>query len=144
MQSWAVDSLLIRLDHQKSLLLLVLGLSKNNRADEALSLFQQSSIPPNATTFTILFKICSQIGDEKALQYGKMMYETMPEIHRSSPYVSTSALKMLMQSGDIASAEKLFSQMKKDMQAYGVMMSGGNLFLVSYRSVMQMLSLQAI
>ncbi|CAF1587481.1 unnamed protein product [Adineta ricciae] len=100
------------------------GLSNNQEGKQAIDLFQQMSIEPNEYTYTILFKTCSKLTDQKSMYFGKDLLKTLPNQYRNHTIILNSALHMLMQHGEVDLAEKCFSQMAKDATSYGVMMSG--------------------
>ncbi|CAF1237423.1 unnamed protein product [Adineta ricciae] len=99
-------------------------LSNNQKGKQAIDLFRQKSIEPNEYTYTILFKICSGLSDQKSMDFGKDLLKTLPNQYRNHTIILNSALHMLMQHGEVDLAEKCFSQMAKDATSYGVMMSG--------------------
>ncbi|CAF1052345.1 unnamed protein product [Adineta steineri] len=101
------------------------GLVDNNQCNEALNLFKDNNIPTNEYTFSILFKICSQINDRYSLQFGKEAFNQMPKNYYNSIVAITSALHMFTKCGDISKAEQLFNQIKKkNLIVYGAMMNG--------------------
>jgi len=79
---------------------------------------------PTEHTFSILFKICSQLNDRQSIEFAKKIFEQMPNKYKNNTIILNSALHMLMQYGELLLAEKIFSQMNKDTITYGVMMSG--------------------
>jgi hypothetical protein len=101
-----------------------LGLLDNNRSEDALDLFQTMKIPPNKYVLPVIFKICTQIGTSRSLQLGKTIFDTIPGPLKHDTIVSTSALHMYIKSGDMATSERLFSQMSKNLVTYAVMMGG--------------------
>ncbi|CAF1497846.1 unnamed protein product [Adineta ricciae] len=92
------------------------------KGKQAIDLFRQKSIEPNEYTYTILFKICSGLSDQKSMDFGKDLLKTLPNQYRNHTIILNSALHMLMQHGEVDLAEKCFSQMAKDATSYGVMM----------------------
>ncbi|CAF1049834.1 unnamed protein product [Adineta steineri] len=101
------------------------GLVDNNQCNEALNLFKENNIPTNEYTFSILFKICSQINDKYSLEFGKEAFNQMPKNYHNSIVVITSALHMFTKCGDISKAEQLFNEIKKkNLIVYGAMMNG--------------------
>ncbi|CAF1176726.1 unnamed protein product [Didymodactylos carnosus] len=100
------------------------GLANNNRGEQALDLFRQMTVPPDEYTYSILFKICTQLGDQDSIQFGKNLLEKIPVRYQTDTILLNSALHMLMQNGEISMGEKLFSRMNKYITTYGVMMSG--------------------
>ena len=100
------------------------GLVANQQAKEALSLFQEMTVPANKYLFSTIFKICAELGDDQSIKLGKAIFETMPEQHQDNIVVLTSALHMLLKGGDMDMAEQLFTRMKKNVVTYGAMMSG--------------------
>ena len=79
---------------------------------------------PTEYTFSILFKICSQLNDQQSIVFAKKILEQMPNKYQNNTIILNSALHMLMQHDEILLAEKTFSQINKDTISYGVMMSG--------------------
>ena len=100
------------------------GLVANQQAKEALSLFQEMTVPANKYLFSTIFKICAELGDDQSIQLGKASFETMPEQHQNNIVVSTAALHVLLKGGDVDTAEQLFARMEENVVTYGVMMSG--------------------
>jgi hypothetical protein len=105
------------------------GLLTRNRAKDALDLFEQMTTAPSEFTLAIVFKICTQLTDDRSFQLAKRILHSMPMIHRKNTIVLTSALKIFMHRGEISLGEKIFAQINKDMKSYGVMVSGKTDFL---------------
>jgi hypothetical protein len=116
------------------LFLIQLGLSENNRAEEALNLFRRMNVEPNEYIFSIVFKICGQLADEQSLKFGKNLFNTMPTKYQNNPIILTSALYMFVHCGDISNSEELFSRIEKNIVTYGVMMIGKKVHLYYSKS----------
>ena len=89
------------------------------------------NIPSNEYLISILFKICAHLGDTQTLEFGKRVLDTLPIKLENDRIVLTSALQMLIKCGDISSAEKLFSRMKKNDLTFSVMMAGKTIYRFS-------------
>jgi hypothetical protein len=83
-----------------------LGLLENHRAQEAFDLIREMRLVPNEYILTLLFKACSQIGSDQAFEFGKQMLDKVPERFQNETFLLTSALNMLVKSGDTSSGEK--------------------------------------
>ncbi|CAF4714247.1 unnamed protein product [Rotaria sp. Silwood2] len=93
--------------------------------DKALDTFEQMPFKPNEVILIILFKVCSELENERALKLAKKMFNKMPKTFHHDSALLNSYLHMLMKLGEISNAENLFTQIKtKDIITYGVMMQG--------------------
>ena len=102
----------------------VLGLGENNRAKEAFKIFEEMSLPSNAYTYSILFKICAQSSDHQSFEFGQSVWKKISINDRKNLVVSTSFLQMLLKHEHISTCEQFFSQMKKNNITYATMMTG--------------------
>ena len=74
---------------------------------------------------TIIFDVCANLGDEKALEVGRLVFSQMDSSYYGNTVVMTSALNMFMKDGDVNKAEEVFRSIKsKDIIAYAAMMKG--------------------
>lgn len=81
-------------------------------------------IPPDQHLTSVLFKICAHLRDAQSLDFGKQILDTFPIEFQNNVILLNSALRMLIECGDIGSAENFFSRMKKNLISYGTMMDG--------------------
>ena len=82
------------------------------------------NIPPNKYILPLIFKICTQLGTNQSLERGEEIFKTMPIQFKNDTIVLTAALQMFIKSGDMNTAEQMFSQMNKNLVTYAVMMAG--------------------
>ena len=83
------------------------------------------NITPNEYIYSSLFKICSRIADQRSLEFGKMIFNTMPKKYHDHSVVLTSALQMFIKCDDILKAKQIFLEMKeKNLIAFIIMMTG--------------------
>ncbi|CAF2070889.1 unnamed protein product [Rotaria magnacalcarata] len=99
------------------------GYIKNNMAKKAIDLFNEIRIPDEITT-TLLFHACAQLETNEALNRAKKIAKEMPKSFQSDQILLTSLLDVLIKCGDCASAEIVFSKMKKNVIVYGHLMNG--------------------
>ena len=94
-------------------------------ASKVLDFLDDMKIKPNEFTYSVLFKACAAVGNERAMKIGKMLLHRMPESYRNDYVTATSAVNMLMKLGDVESGERLFRSIKgKNIIAYNAMMKG--------------------
>ena len=103
------------------LILSDLGFVVNNLAHEAIELFSTIT-NPNRVNLILLFNSCAQLGTPQALETGRQVLTQMPSVYRTNPYILNSVLDMFIRCGDVSSAEKWFSNMKRHVITYGQMM----------------------
>ncbi|CAF2853700.1 unnamed protein product [Rotaria sp. Silwood2] len=100
------------------------SLVDNNRCEEALNLFRETNIAINEYTYSIVFKTCTNITDQRSLEFGQLIFERMPKIFHNNIVMMTAALQMFIKCGEISKAEQLFSRIqKKNLFAVSVMMN---------------------
>jgi pentatricopeptide repeat protein len=73
-------------------------------------------------TYSILFKICAEIADQRSLEFGKSMFNKMPKKFQMDLAVLNSALNMFNKCDDLKSAESLFDRIDRNIISYGSMM----------------------
>ncbi|CAF1312065.1 unnamed protein product, partial [Didymodactylos carnosus] len=109
----------------QSNLIRLYSLVDNNRCEEALKFFREINITPSEFTFSILFKICTEIADQRSLEFGKLIFDRMPKKFYNNIVIITSALQMFLKCGDISTAEELFNRIQnKNLIVFTVMMKG--------------------
>ncbi len=91
-----------------------------------MKLFREINIPTNEYTFSILFKICTKIADQRSFEFGKSVFARMPKKFHNH-VVLTAALHMFIQGDDLESAESLFDRMNRTIESYGAMMKFYNI-----------------
>ncbi|UJR33704.1 hypothetical protein I4U23_021133 [Adineta vaga] len=100
------------------------GLGENNRAKEALKMFEQMSIQPNNYTYSILFKLCTQSSDHQSFEFCQTLWKNISINSQKNPIVSTSFLQLLIKHASISTCEQFFSQINKNNITYTAMMKG--------------------
>ena len=94
-------------------------------SEKALDLFEQIPFNLDEVSYTIVFNACAKLLDDRAKQLGRKILQQMPKEFQTNNYIRNSAVKMLMNFGDVESAERLFElTKKKDIIIYGAMMKG--------------------
>ncbi|CAF1108967.1 unnamed protein product [Adineta ricciae] len=99
-------------------------LGENNREKEALKLFEKMSVTPNAYTYSILFKLCTQLPDRDVFEFCKTVWKEISLDNQKNPVVSTSFLALLLKHQQISICEKFFSQIEKNNVTRITMMKG--------------------
>jgi hypothetical protein len=89
--------------------------------EKAMEIFSMIS-NPDKITLSLFFSSCSQVGTKEALDSGLKVWSTTSLVNRRYKYITTGALKILISSGDLSSAENLFRTMKPNVIEYGQMM----------------------
>ena len=93
--------------------------------DKSLDLFENISVNPNSAIYTILFKACAHMANERAKDLGRRVLNQIRKKFSNDPVLIDSAVHMLMHFGDVKGAEQLFHSMqKKSVISYGSMMQG--------------------
>ncbi len=96
--------------------------------EQALDLFEQMPLNSDDVTYTIIFKACAQLNNDRGKNVGKKLCEQILNKSVTNQFILCSALHMLMRFGDVKSAEHLFELIKKkDTVSYGAMMKGNQL-----------------
>jgi pentatricopeptide repeat protein len=88
------------------------------------------NIPKNEYTYSILFNICAKIGDQRSLEFGKLLFDKMPKKFHNDLVVITCASNMFMKCDDLKSAESLFDRIDRigrNVVSYGLMMKFYNI-----------------
>ncbi|CAF1622168.1 unnamed protein product [Adineta ricciae] len=101
------------------------GYVTNNQANRAVDLFNEIEHPDHVV-LNLLFNACAQVRTTEALTLVKKIYRTMPSTIHSNYYLLTSILDALIKCRDTASAEILFSKIKRSVINYGNLMNGFN------------------
>ncbi|CAF1431394.1 unnamed protein product [Rotaria sp. Silwood1] len=97
----------------------------NNRYEEALNLFKEINITKDEYTYSILFKIRTEIANKHSLEFGQFIFNKMPKNFSNNIIVITSALQMFIKWGDMYKAEQLFNRIEnKNSFTYSIMMNG--------------------
>ena len=95
--------------------------------DKTLDLFEQMSVTPDNTIYSIMFKTCAQLANERAVNIGKELLNQISNELPTDNVLSNSAVHMLMRFRDIQSAERVFSLIKdKNVISFGSMMQGNS------------------
>ena len=101
------------------------GYISNDMSQKVLQLFDQMSVKPNEVIFTLLFNACAKLADANAAKIGTDALKQLPGAYLDDGILVNSAIDMLMKSGDVAEAERLFSTMTKpSVYTYGALMKG--------------------
>jgi pentatricopeptide repeat protein len=101
-----------------------IGLMENNQKTEALEFFRQINLSPNEYLYSTIFKLCVELGDQQSLQFGKNLFEKMPNIFHNDKILLNSALNLFNKCENISKSEEIFSKMNKDLISYSIMMKG--------------------
>jgi len=101
--------------------------------EQALDLFEQMPVNSDDATYTIIFKACAQLNNDRGKNVGKKLCEQILNKSVTNQFILCSALHMLMRFGDVKSAEHLFELIKKkDTVSYNAMMKGNHLLYILY------------
>ncbi|CAF3924119.1 unnamed protein product, partial [Rotaria sp. Silwood1] len=101
------------------------GLKNNNMPEKVFDLLDQMTFKPDNYTLPILFNVCAQVANNRAMKIGRKLLHTMPNDYRNNNIVLNSAIDMLMKFGDAQSAERIFDSIKtKDIITYSAMIKG--------------------
>ncbi|CAF1470179.1 unnamed protein product, partial [Rotaria sordida] len=101
------------------------GLKNNNMPEKVFDLLDQMTFKPDNYTLTILFNVCAQVANDRAMKIGRKLLDEMPDDYRNNNIVLNSAIDMLMKFGDVQSAERIFDSIKKkDIITYSAMIKG--------------------
>ncbi len=94
-----------------------------------MNFFKEVHIKPDEYTFSILFKICIQIADQRSLEIGELAFNKMPKRYHNNIVITTAALQMFIKCGHISKAEELFNQIEnKNSFTYSIMMNGKKIY----------------
>ena len=94
-------------------------------SEKVLLLFDHMSVKPNEVIFTLLFNACAKLADADAAKIGKDALKRLPIAYLDDVILVNAAIDMMMKSGDVSHAERLFSTMKKpSIYTYGALMKG--------------------
>ncbi|CAF3905183.1 unnamed protein product, partial [Rotaria sp. Silwood1] len=101
------------------------GLKNNNMPEKVFDLLDQMTFKPDNYTLPILFNVCAQVANNRAMKIGRKLLHNMPNDYRNNNIVLNSAIDMLMKFGDAQSAERIFDSIKtKDIITYSAMIKG--------------------
>ncbi|CAF4490018.1 unnamed protein product, partial [Rotaria magnacalcarata] len=104
------------------------GYVENQMFEKALDVFEQINLELDSVTYTIVFNVCAELNNDRAMRIGKALINKMPQNLRNDNMVLNSAIHMFMKFGDIRLAESLFQSIKKkDVYTFGVLMNGYNM-----------------
>lgn len=81
---------------------------------------------PDKFTYSILFKICDQLGDYQSFKFAQSLWKKVSVSYRKNPIISNSFLQILLKHEQISACEKFFSQIPKDNVTFTIMMKGMN------------------
>lgn len=103
-----------------------LGYVEKNMHEKALDIFKQMPIEPNNIIYTIVFKACTQLNNDRAKTIGmKLLDRLTKKLITDDEILSTAIIHMLMKFGKVNDAEKLFDSMfRKNVVTYGAMING--------------------
>ncbi|CAF1526897.1 unnamed protein product, partial [Rotaria sordida] len=101
------------------------GLRNNNMPEKIFDLLDQMTFKPDNYTLPILFNVCAQVANDRAIKIGRKLLHEMSNDCRNNNIVLNSAMDMLMKSGDVKSAERIFDSIKKkNIITYNAMIKG--------------------
>jgi pentatricopeptide repeat protein len=104
------------------------GYNLNGLPEKALDLFDHVSSMLDANLYTIIYRTCATLSNDRPIRLGKQLLHNMPKMFEVDSIVMGSAIHMLMKFGELKEAERLFSQIKKpDAASFGAMMNGYNI-----------------
>ena len=96
-------------------------------ADGTFDLFEQLSVNPNNIIYTIVFKACASLPNERSIRIGKELLDQISNTLPMDNVLSNTAVHMLMRFRDIQGAERIFETTnKKNVITYGAMMQGND------------------
>ena len=106
----------------------VIGYVMHNQPEKALDLSETLPCQMDAVLYTIMYKACASLANDRATEMGKKLLVDMPRRYYDNAILLCSAAHMLMKFGDVAGAEELFSHVRQPSLAFfGVMMNGYNI-----------------
>ncbi|CAF4193321.1 unnamed protein product, partial [Rotaria sordida] len=101
------------------------GLRNNNMPEKIFDLLDQMTFKPDNYTLPILFNVCAQLANDRAMKIGRKLLHEMSNDCRNNYIVLNSAIDMLMKFRDVESAERIFGSIKeKNIIIYSTMMKG--------------------
>lgn len=104
---------------------LTLGYLVNNLPGRALDLYEKIPWKLNEVAYTILYKACAVLCDDRAMKLGKKAVEQMPKAFLNNPAVTTAVVHMFMQFAEVETAERFAKLIKTPRRhLYGAMISG--------------------
>ncbi|CAF1337435.1 unnamed protein product, partial [Rotaria sordida] len=110
------------------------GLKNNNMPEKIFDLLDQMTFKPDNYTLPILFNVCAQLANDRAMKIGRKLLDEMPNDYRNNNIILNSAMDMLMKSGDVKSAERIFDSIKKkNIITYGALMNGYNINSIPWK-----------
>ncbi len=93
--------------------------------EKAFDLFEQMSLDPQESNFTIVFNASGHLSSVRAKEIGYKLLKQMPINNQNSNHSINSAIDMLMKFGDVQRTEDLFgSILKKGIVTDNVMLKG--------------------
>ena len=96
--------------------------------DKALDLYEQISVNPDNIIYTLTFRACAELANERAVSIGKALLARILQASAPDQTILSSAIHMLMRFGNTKHAEQLFQSIKdKDITTYASMMKVHNL-----------------
>jgi pentatricopeptide repeat protein len=77
---------------------------------------------PDATIIRVYFNACVELGSEQALEAGKKVLDSLPDLHAQAIDLLNSALAILIKLGDRQDVESFFARIDRNAVSYGMMM----------------------
>lgn len=97
-----------------------------------MKFFKEINIKKDQYTYSILFKICTEIDDQNSFEFGQTTFNQMPKAFSNNIVIISSALQMFVKHGQMGKAEELFNRIeKKNSFTYSIMMNGKQNYLLS-------------
>ena len=94
-------------------------------SEKVLDLLEEMVIPPDEVTYTILFRACTDLSNDRAKRIGKKYLQQIPKHWQNDNILLVSAFNMLMKFGDVKYAEHIFQKIqKKDIVSYNALLKG--------------------
>jgi len=101
------------------------GYVEKDMNEKALNLFEQMHIIPDNIIYTLVFKACAQLNNERAQIIGRQLLAKISTKAHIDNTVWNSAIHMLMQFGNVNDAERIFKSLKNiNIVSYGTLMEG--------------------
>jgi pentatricopeptide repeat protein len=93
--------------------------------EKALDFFEEISFKANEIVYTLVYKICASLCNERAIQLGKKSSNQMPKMFFNDIILVNSILHMFMKFHQVENAELIFKEMNKfTLYTYGIMING--------------------
>ncbi|CAF1237394.1 unnamed protein product [Adineta ricciae] len=102
------------------------GLASNNSAERAFDLYRSMSVSPSEYSLSILFKICSQLNDQKSIEFARRTFQEITRKYNCSQLSFTlvyAAWASLISGKHFFTNEQRCNQLRCYDVSYGCMMT---------------------